>query len=241
MVAIAAHLLRAEPRSKPIHAAREVARRVMGTLLGRGRSSLLTLNDHLLRDIGLTRMNVRGLACASAGERRSDRAFWKGSPARRTVLPVTAPPKYCAMQQSLWKRSLAMLAYENGLEGVHIPDWDAQQRLIAQARQMRSEAWADTVDTMFGAPWQWLREHVVRPLRVRARRRAEIRALATLDPRLLADIGLGAADVQALQMGQIGLEDLSARRRTRRTPAAIVDFPATPVRSIPLTPTQRAA
>ena len=123
-----------------------------------------------------------------------------------------------------------MLANKRMWERVHVPDWDAQQRLIAQAEQLRSDAWAEIVDQVVGRPWRWFADHVVRPLRARARRRADVRALAALEPRLLADIGLTPADVQALQMGRIGLEDLSARRRGQRAPAAIVDFPATPSR-----------
>lgn len=124
-----------------------------------------------------------------------------------------------------------MLADRRVWERVHVPDWEAQQRLIAQAERLRSDAWAEIVDHVLGRSWRWLVGHLVQPLRERARRRADVRALAALEPRLLDDIGLSPADVRALELGRIGFNELSARRNGHRTPAPVVDFPARPPRS----------
>jgi len=134
-----------------------------------------------------------------------------------------------------------MLADDRMWERVHVPDWDSQQRLIAQAERLRSDAWAEIVDQVLAQPWRWLADHVVRPLRARGRRRADVRALAALEPRLLADIGLTRADVQALEMGRIGLDELSARRHRAHGQAKVIDFPAKPTHSPEPSPGQRAA
>lgn len=99
-------------------------------------------------------------------------------------------------------------------------DWESQQRILGAARQARAEV----LGRFLSRVWRGISACLPR-LRTPAERR-QIDALAGLDDRLLADIGLERADVQALRFGRIRLDDLTARRRGQAAPSAqILDLP----------------
>lgn len=99
-------------------------------------------------------------------------------------------------------------------------DWESQQRILGAARQARAEV----LGRFLSRVWRGISAYLPR-LRASAERR-QIDALAGLDDRLLADIGLDRADVQALRLGRIRLDDLGARRGRHEPPSAqILDLP----------------
>lgn len=99
-------------------------------------------------------------------------------------------------------------------------DWESQQRILGAARQARAEVLGRFLSRL----WRGISAYLPRLQTPGGRR--QIEALASLDDRLLADIGLDRADVQALRFGQIRLDDLGASRNEQKAPSAqILDLP----------------
>lgn len=110
---------------------------------------------------------------------------------------------------------------ENRAKKRATPDWQAQQRLVLAARQAQADVLAGFVRWL----WRGARRTALPWLRPLGERR-QIEALAALDDRLLADIGLERSDVRALSLGRIHLDDLAARRQPAPPSAEVVDLPA---------------
>lgn len=75
-------------------------------------------------------------------------------------------------------------------------DWHAIEQAVARARRLRAEAFAEHAGRTARALAGWAARAIGAVARMR-QRRADTRALMTLDDRLLADIGLSRTDIKA--------------------------------------------
>jgi uncharacterized protein YjiS (DUF1127 family) len=93
---------------------------------------------------------------------------------------------------------------------------------VTRARQLQAQAMAEAI----GAGWRVIRRglasltglvrrHLIEPIRSRSQRQRAVAALAAMDDRLLADIGLRRGDIVLAVDGR-----LADPRVTRRAPAA---------------------
>jgi uncharacterized protein YjiS (DUF1127 family) len=93
---------------------------------------------------------------------------------------------------------------------------------VTQARQLQAQAMAEAI----GAGWRGIRRgltglaglvrgYLIEPIRSRSQRQRAVAALAAMDDRLLADIGLRRGDIVLAVDGR-----LADPRVTRRAPAA---------------------
>lgn len=92
---------------------------------------------------------------------------------------------------------------DGGERPVMMSDWSKIERIEAGARRARAEWLHQMVSGAAASLARLVRDHWIEPAKRARRRRADLKALLSLDERTLADIGLRRSDLHAASLGLV--------------------------------------